>query len=104
MGDLPGAYAHGVKGKDGLGKLQRGPPSGGKDPGMEIAFPYVGNFEVLHGAGKGEEVAGVVAVGACRMCLQIYRPLLPHEVLQKVPQQLLEFRLERLYHLITNAW
>ena len=62
-GDLPSAYADGVEGEDGLGKLQGCPFPIGEDPGMEIAFPYAGNFEILQGAYEGEEVTGVIAVG-----------------------------------------
>jgi hypothetical protein len=46
VGDLLRAYSYSVKGKDDLRKLQGGPLSVGKDPGMETAFPYAGNFVI----------------------------------------------------------
>ena len=51
---------------------------------MKIAFPYAGEFEVLHWSYQSQEVAGVVSVGACRVCLSVHRPLL-HKGLQKAP-------------------
>ena len=69
---------------------------------MEITFPHAGNFEVFHRLHQREEVTGVVAAGACRMCLQVHRPLLPREALRKVSHKILEFRLERFCHLVTN--
>jgi len=40
---------------------------GGEDPEREIAFPYVGNFEVLQEPARGKRIAGIVPIGLGKM-------------------------------------
>ena len=69
---------------------------------MEIAFPYAGNLEVLHRPHEGKEVAGVVAVGLVGCVSKYIARSSRIRALQKVPHQLLEFRLKRLHPFVTG--
>jgi len=46
---------------------------------MEMAFSDARDLEVLQGAGEGEEVPGVVAVGLHGMVFQVDLPFFLHE-------------------------
>jgi len=66
---------------------------GVEDPEMEIAFPYAGNFEVLHWPHQGKEVASVVPVGFRGMVFQRDLPFLPDKGLQQLLCHGLPFRI-----------
>jgi len=69
---------------------------------MEMAFPYTGNFEVLHRPHQGQEVTGVVAVGLGGMVFQVDLPFLLHEGLQKLLHHGLDPLLHFLYDFLAG--
>lgn len=93
-GDLPGAHPRSVENEDSQESPQGGPLPVGEEPGMEIAFPYTRNLQVLQGAYEGNEAAGEVAVGLGGMVFQLDFPFFPH----KGFHQLLYHGLDSLFH------